>query len=96
MLSTRELKQFFYFWDPIYYSNFSEIFNVDWFIKSLEKDVKIVKEVPENDRKFIRTPHVMRVPRKCSPACYYKQVLPVFMRKHVSNLELGSSLFEKL
>ena len=30
-------------------------------------------------------PYTMRVPRKCTPSCYQKRVLPVLTKKHVSN-----------
>ncbi|KAE8690572.1 hypothetical protein F3Y22_tig00110894pilonHSYRG00004 [Hibiscus syriacus] len=48
-------------------SNFSEIFDVDWFISSLSKDVKIIKQLPKRRGKSW-TPYTMRVPRKCSHA----------------------------
>lgn len=70
------------------HSDFSDIFDVDWFITSLTKDVKIIKELPEKDGKVIWTPYTMRVPRKCTPRCYQSRVLPVLTKKHVSCLEL--------
>uniref|UniRef100_A0A0D9XAQ5 rhamnogalacturonan endolyase n=1 Tax=Leersia perrieri TaxID=77586 RepID=A0A0D9XAQ5_9ORYZ len=66
-------------------SNFSEIFDVDWFISDLSKDVKIVKELPEIGGK-LRTPHRMRVPRKCTQRCYLNRVLPALLKKHVVRL----------
>ncbi|EEC84004.1 hypothetical protein OsI_30207 [Oryza sativa Indica Group] len=66
-------------------SNFSEIFDVDWFISNLSKDVKIVKELPEIGGK-LRTPHRMRVPRKCTQRCYVNRVLPALLKKHVVRL----------
>ncbi|XP_051189429.1 O-fucosyltransferase 6 [Lolium perenne] len=63
-------------------SNFSEIFDIDWFISFLAKDVKIIKEPPEKGGKAVR-PYKMRVPRKCTPQCYLKRVLPALLKKHV-------------
>ncbi|KAL6646346.1 hypothetical protein ACP70R_017954 [Stipagrostis hirtigluma subsp. patula] len=66
-------------------SNFSQIFDADWFISSLSKDVKIVKELPEIGGK-LRVPHRMRVPRKCTERCYLNRVLPALLKKHVIRL----------
>ncbi|KAL6656428.1 hypothetical protein ACP70R_007254 [Stipagrostis hirtigluma subsp. patula] len=63
-------------------SNFSEIFDTDWFISFLAKDVKIIKEPPEKGGKVMR-PYKMRVPRKCTPRCYLNRVLPALLKKHV-------------
>ncbi|KAF7138265.1 hypothetical protein RHSIM_Rhsim07G0254800 [Rhododendron simsii] len=62
-------------------SNFSEIFDVEWFISHLAKDVKIIKELPRRGGK-IWTPYTMRVPRKCSAKCYQSRVLPNLLKKH--------------
>ncbi|KAL7082906.1 hypothetical protein ACP275_14G130400 [Erythranthe tilingii] len=68
------------FWkDP---SNFSEIFDVDWFMTFMSKDVKIIKELPQNATKVLST----RVPRKCNPKCYATRVLPIFNKKHAVEL----------
>ncbi|KAK6143333.1 hypothetical protein DH2020_023681 [Rehmannia glutinosa] len=69
------------FWnDP---SNFSEIFDVDWFITYLSKDVRIIKQLPlEKAGKVITT----RVPRKCNPKCYHSRILPIFDKKHAVQL----------
>ncbi|PKI55137.1 O-fucosyltransferase 16 [Punica granatum] len=66
-------------------SNFSEIFDVDWFIASLTKDVRIIKELPKKGGKpwGVRS---MRVPRKCSERCYNNRVLPVLLKRHVIQL----------
>lgn len=68
-------------------SDFVNIFDVNWFIRYLAKDVTIVKKVPE---KFIRSlerpPYTMRVPRKSEPEYYFEQVLPVLLRRHVVQL----------
>ncbi|KAK3129534.1 hypothetical protein QOZ80_6BG0481200 [Eleusine coracana subsp. coracana] len=63
-------------------SNFSEIFDIDWFISSLTKDVKIIKEPPAKGGKSMK-PYKMRVPRKCTPRCYLNRVLPALLKKHV-------------
>lgn len=66
-------------------SNFSEIFKVDWFISSLSRDVKIIKELPHRGGK-VWTPYNMRVPRKCNERCYQIRVLPVLLKKHAVQL----------
>ncbi|XP_071925753.1 O-fucosyltransferase 16 isoform X1 [Coffea arabica] len=66
-------------------SNFSEIFNVDWFISYLAKDVRIIKELPlRRGHQWI--PHSMRVPRKCNERCYITRVLPVLSKKQAIQL----------
>ncbi|KAG0473136.1 hypothetical protein HPP92_014544 [Vanilla planifolia] len=67
-------------------SNFTEIFDVDWFILSLSKDVNIMKEMPMNGGKAFAAPYRMRVPRKCTPRCYQNRVLPVLLKKQVVQL----------
>uniref|UniRef100_A0A453LJI1 O-fucosyltransferase family protein n=1 Tax=Aegilops tauschii subsp. strangulata TaxID=200361 RepID=A0A453LJI1_AEGTS len=69
-------------------SNFSEIFDIDWFISFLAKDVKIIKEPPQKGGKAVR-PYKMRIPRKCTPQCYLKRVLPALLKKHVSCWPFG-------
>ncbi|KAJ8767048.1 hypothetical protein K2173_012559 [Erythroxylum novogranatense] len=66
-------------------SNFSEIFDVDWFISFLLRDVKIIKQLPSKRGKVL-TPQSMRVPRKCTPRCYEIRVLPVLNKKHAVQL----------
>ncbi|KAL9687063.1 hypothetical protein QQ045_031459 [Rhodiola kirilowii] len=65
-------------------SNFSEIFDVDWFISYLSEDVRIMKQLPalKSGRKLVS----MRVPRKCTPRCYETHVLPVLKKKKVVQL----------
>ncbi|KAL3514855.1 hypothetical protein ACH5RR_027572 [Cinchona calisaya] len=66
-------------------SNFSEIFDVDWFISYLAKDVKIIKELPlRRGRQWI--PYSTRVPRKCNERCYITRVLPVLSKKQAIQL----------
>ncbi|KAK2665702.1 hypothetical protein Ddye_004276 [Dipteronia dyeriana] len=67
-------------------SDFAEIFDVDWFISSLKRDVAIIKELPKKGGGRNLTPHNMRVPRKCAPKCYYSRVLPVLNKKHAVQL----------
>ncbi|TKY70822.1 GDP-fucose protein O-fucosyltransferase [Spatholobus suberectus] len=68
-------------------SDFIHIFDVDWFISYLAKDVTIVKRVPD---KFMRSmekpPYTMRVPRKSEPDYYLDQVLPILLRRQVVQL----------
>lgn len=66
-------------------SDFAQIFDADWFISSLSKDVRIVKVLPDIGGK-LRAPHRMRVPRKCTPRCYLNRVLPALLKKHVVRL----------
>ncbi|XP_065865163.1 protein ROOT HAIR SPECIFIC 17 isoform X2 [Euphorbia lathyris] len=66
-------------------SDFAEIFDVNWFISFLSKDVKIIKQLPLKGGKAA-TPYYMRVPRKCTPKCYQNRVLPVFKNKHAIQL----------
>ncbi|CAN4127641.1 unnamed protein product [Withania somnifera] len=83
-------------------SDFSDIFDVGWFISYLAKDVTIVKRVPE---KFMmsmeKPPYTMRVPRKSEREYYLEQVLPVLLRRQVLQLtkfdyRLASDLDEEL
>ena len=34
-------------------------------------------------------PYKMRIPRKCTPQCYLKRVLPALLKKHVSCWPFG-------
>ncbi|GKV38035.1 hypothetical protein SLEP1_g45987 [Rubroshorea leprosula] len=83
-------------------SDFINIFDVDWFISYLSKDVTIVKRVPD---KFMRSmekpPYTMRVPRKSSAEYYLDQVLPILLRRRVVQLtkfdyRLASDIDEEL
>lgn len=67
-------------------SNFNDIFDVDWFISSLSKDVTIVKKLPESVKHQIDRPYTMRVPRKSTPDFYKSRVLPVLQGRHVVQL----------
>ncbi|XWS55165.1 hypothetical protein CRYUN_Cryun10bG0151600 [Craigia yunnanensis] len=66
-------------------SGFAEIFNVDWFISSLSRDVEIIKELPPKGGKAW-IPRSMRIPRKCNPKCYKTRVLPVLNKQHAVEL----------
>ncbi|KAL1344007.1 hypothetical protein HN51_017929 [Arachis hypogaea] len=66
-------------------SNFSEIFDVEWFISFLSKDVKIIKELPAKVGRRSSL-YSMRVPRKCSERCYINRILPILQKKHVIQL----------
>lgn len=61
-------------------SNFSEIFDVDWFVSFLSKDVKVIKELPTVRGKVL-TPFTTRVPRKCTPKCYQNRILPLLVKR---------------
>lgn len=66
-------------------SDFVNIFDVGWFISYLAKDVTIVKRVPEKVMTSMeKPPYTMRVPRKSEPEYYLEQVLPILLRRRVS------------
>lgn len=68
-------------------SDFVNIFDVEWFMSSLAKDVTIVRRVPEKVmRSMDKPPYTMRVPRKSEPEYYIDQVLPILLRRRVSTL----------
>ncbi|GAV86465.1 O-FucT domain-containing protein, partial [Cephalotus follicularis] len=67
-------------------SNFAEIFDVEWCISFLSKDIKIIKQLPSKRARKTLTPYTMRVPRKCSERCYQSCVLPVLLKRHVVQL----------
>ncbi|KAK4483612.1 hypothetical protein RD792_010811 [Penstemon davidsonii] len=68
-------------------SDFLNIFDVDWFISYLAKDVPIVKRVPVKVMKSMeKPPYTMRVPRKSEPDYYLEQVLPILLRRRVVQL----------
>lgn len=68
-------------------SDFFHIFDVDWFISTLLKDVAIVKRVPDKVmRSMEKPPYTMRVPRKSTPDYYLDQVLPILFRRKVVQL----------
>ncbi|WOG91522.1 hypothetical protein DCAR_0310771 [Daucus carota subsp. sativus] len=73
MLDTRS------FWKDS--SNFSQIFDVDWFISYLANDVRIIKELPLKEGETW-DPYHMRVPRKCTESCYVDRVLPQLLKRH--------------
>ncbi|KAL2316518.1 hypothetical protein Fmac_030394 [Flemingia macrophylla] len=64
-------------------SNFSELFDPDWFITFLRNDVRIIKHLPTMGENFV-APYTLRVPRKCTPKCYEDRVLPVVVKKRAS------------
>ncbi|XP_004491638.1 protein ROOT HAIR SPECIFIC 17 [Cicer arietinum] len=66
-------------------SNFSELFDADWFITFLRNDIKVIKQLPNMGEKFM-APYTVRVPRKCTPKCYEGRVLPVLVKKRVVRL----------
>ena len=68
-------------------SDFSDIFDVDWFISYLSKDVTIVKRIPyEVMLSMDKLPWTMRAPRKSMPEFYIDEVLPILLRRRVSNI----------
>lgn len=67
-------------------SNFSEIFDVNWFTSYLSNDVKIIKQLPSSKGRKALSAYSMRVPRKCNERCYISRILPVLVKKRVSFL----------
>ncbi|KAG4930421.1 hypothetical protein AAZX31_17G138000 [Glycine max] len=68
-------------------SDFANIFDVNWFITYLAKDITIVKRVPDKImRSMEKPPYTMRVPRKSEPEYYLDQVLPILSRRRVLQL----------
>ncbi|KAK7283785.1 hypothetical protein RIF29_13531 [Crotalaria pallida] len=66
-------------------SNFSEIFDVDWFISYLSKDVKIIKQLPRVGGKTLSA-YSMGVPRKCNEKCYINRILPALLKRNAIQL----------
>ncbi|KAI7742707.1 hypothetical protein M8C21_020714 [Ambrosia artemisiifolia] len=83
-------------------SDFANIFDVDWFISFLAKDIPVVKRVPDKYmRSLEKPPYTMRVPRKSEPQYYLNEVLPTLLRRHVVQLtkfdfRLANDLNEEL
>ncbi|OVA03190.1 GDP-fucose protein O-fucosyltransferase [Macleaya cordata] len=83
-------------------SDFLNIFDVNWFISSLAKDVTIVKRIPDKVmRSMEKPPYTMRVPRKSTPEYYLDQVLPILLRRRALQLtkfdyRLANSLDDEL
>ncbi|XP_020585195.1 uncharacterized protein At1g04910-like isoform X3 [Phalaenopsis equestris] len=68
-------------------SDFANIFDVNWFISSLAKDVIVVRRVPDKVmRSMEKPPYSMRVPRRSTPEYYLDQVLPILLRRNVVQL----------
>lgn len=67
-------------------SNFSEIFDVDWFASYLSNDVKIIKQLPSSKGRKALSAYSLRVPRKCSERCYINRILPVLVKKRAVQL----------
>ncbi|TVU01424.1 hypothetical protein EJB05_53137 [Eragrostis curvula] len=68
-------------------SEFSDIFDVDWFISYLSRDVSVVKRIPyEVMMSMDKLPWTMRAPRKSMPDFYTSEVLPILMRRRVLQL----------
>ncbi|KAD5508056.1 hypothetical protein E3N88_15759 [Mikania micrantha] len=83
-------------------SEFANIFDVDWFISILAKDIPVVKRVPDKYMRALeKPPYTMRVPRKSEPQYYLDEVLPTLLRRHVVQLtkfdyRLANDLSEEL
>jgi hypothetical protein len=72
-------------------SDFSDIFDTDWFISYLSNDVTVVKRIPyEVMTSMDKLPWTMRAPRKSMPEFYVDEVLPILMRRRVSKHWFGT------
>lgn len=67
-------------------SNFSDIFDVDWFISTLALDVPIIKELPSRLEIGEERIYSTRVPRKCTPEYFRDKVLPLLQKKKAIRL----------
>jgi hypothetical protein len=58
---------------------------VDWFISSVAKDVKVIKEPPEE---ILSKPTFgVRVPRKAKPIYYLSKILPTLKKREVTSCD---------
>lgn len=65
-------------------SNFSDIFDVDWFINTLSQDaLVVVKELPA---KLHGKLYPTRVPRRCKPDYFRAKILPLLRKKKAVRL----------
>ncbi|KAJ6804550.1 uncharacterized protein M6B38_259880 [Iris pallida] len=68
-------------------SDFANIFDVNWFISSLSKDVTIIKRIPDKVmRSMEKPPYTMRPPRKSTPEYYLDVALPILLRRRALQL----------
>ena len=66
----------------LFYSNFSDIFDIEWFIATLAPDVQILKEVPSRLRITREMLYSTRAPRRSEPEHYIRSILPLLRRKN--------------
>lgn len=62
-------------------SNFSDIFDVDWFISSVSKDIRVIK-----DPGLEKSVYTRGVPRKAKPAYYLSKILPILQKRKALRL----------
>ncbi|KAH7297481.1 hypothetical protein KP509_26G071200 [Ceratopteris richardii] len=82
-------------------SNFSDIFDVEWFTASLAPDVNILKEIPARSKIKREMLYSTRAPRRSEPEYYIRYILPLLKRKKAIRLtkfdyRLSSGLDEGL
>lgn len=82
-------------------SNFSDVFDAEWFIASLAPDVHILKEIPARLRITKEMLYSTRAPRRSEPDYYIRYILPLLKRKKAIRLtkfdyRLSSGLDEGL
>jgi len=69
-----------------FHSNFSDIFDVDWFISSVAQDVQVIKEPVEALRG--KSAYSRGIPRKAKPEYYLSQILPILKKRKVIHTPL--------
>ncbi|KAH9538419.1 hypothetical protein CY35_15G003300 [Sphagnum magellanicum] len=68
-------------------SNFSDIFDINWFIKSVASDINVMKEPsPILEPLAEQLRHGLRVPRKANATYYLNKILPLLKKKHALRL----------
>lgn len=66
------------------HSNFSDIFDINWFIESVASDINVIKEPsPILEPLAEQLRHGLRVPRKANATYYLNKILPLLKKRHV-------------
>jgi hypothetical protein len=69
------------------HSNFSDIFDINWFMKSVASDINVIKEPsPILEPLAEQLRHGLRVPRKANATYYLNKILPLLKKKHALRL----------
>lgn len=66
------------------HSNFSDIFDINWFIESVASDINVIKEPsPILEPLAEQLRRGLRVPRKANATYYLNKILPLLKKRHV-------------